>query len=362
MTTLCTPGPPALIPQTAQALAQTWPRHPDMAQTWPRRARHWPRRWPRPRHGRPRHGPDDAQTTPRRARHGQDGLYMKSYPHLIRILSAMSYPHRIYDVYVVCMRICSFVTPYGPRHDPHMTQTSPDMAQTWPRRPRHGPDMAQTAQTLAQTVWGMSAGGPHTIAAAIRKAHHKAGTHNGPWNLLVSAGRRYALNDEPLDVTIPTWALPFRPAHCTPDLVLITGWDPSMPPPSPSRSVSFTIVDVAYGRGDTSTNLFKRKQNIYPNLVLLLRQQGWTAHGTSFGTSVFDPLPGPPTNAPPSTAAAPAHFCSWSALLAGSNDPTTPPPSRALASSLSASQAKSTPARSTSSRASASPVKQTHLS
>ncbi len=29
---------------------------------------------------------------------------------------------------------------------------------------------------------------------------------------------RYALNDEPLDVTIPAWALPHRPAHCTPDL------------------------------------------------------------------------------------------------------------------------------------------------
>jgi hypothetical protein len=125
----------------------------------------------------------------------------------------------------------------------------------------------------------------------------------------------------PLDVTIPAWALPHRPAHCTPDLVLITGWDPSMPPPSPSRSVSFTIVDVAYGRGDTSTNRIKRKQNIYPNLVLLLQQQGWTAHGTSFGTSVYDPLPGPPAGAAPGgTTAAPTHFSSWSALLAGSNE------------------------------------------
>jgi hypothetical protein len=147
-------GPPALIRHTAQALAQTWPRHPDMAQTWPRRARHSPRRWPRPMHRRPRHGPDDAQTTPRRARHGPD--MAQTWPRrLVHEILSASYPQcLIHILSAMCTsRACAYhpiVTQYVPRHDSYKPKHGPDMAQTWPRRPRQGPDMAQTPQTHAQ--------------------------------------------------------------------------------------------------------------------------------------------------------------------------------------------------------------------
>ena len=62
-----------------------------------------------------------------------------------------------------------------------------------------------------------------------------------------------------------------------------------MPIPAPTQDVCFTIVDVAYGRDDTSTTRIQRKQDTYPSLVSLLRHQGWSAHGAEYGTSSFAP-------------------------------------------------------------------------
>ena len=101
----------------------------------------------------------------------------------------------------------------------------------------------------------------HAIVEAINKAHHER-----PFSLRVSAGRRFQESNDTLTCTIPHWALP--DCRLTPDLVLILGWDDSMPPPtSPSADVEFVIADVTYGQGDTATARAQRKQDKYAQLV-----------------------------------------------------------------------------------------------
>jgi hypothetical protein len=112
-------------------------------------------------------------------------------------------------------------------------------------------------------------------------------TRKGKWHIFIAAGKRYADVDAPLECTIPKWALPNNAE--TPDLVIIDGWTPSDPVPSRAdfKNISFTIIDVAYGRGDTSTTRITTKQRKYAPLVGNLRAAGFTVHGAQLGSSLF---------------------------------------------------------------------------
>jgi hypothetical protein len=112
-------------------------------------------------------------------------------------------------------------------------------------------------------------------------------TRKGKWHIFISAGKRYADNTAPLECTIPKWALPNN--RLTPDLVIIDGWAPGQPRPTRAdfKNISFTIIDIAYGRGDTSTARITRKQRKYAPLVVALRAAGFTVHGTQLGSSLF---------------------------------------------------------------------------
>jgi hypothetical protein len=118
----------------------------------------------------------------------------------------------------------------------------------------------------------------------------------GKWHVFISAGRRFADSAEPLTPTIPAWALPGN--VLTPDLVIIDGWAPGDPDPTPAdfKNISFTIIDVAYGRGDTSTARITKKQRYYAQLVADLRAAGFTVHGTALGSGLFPDVRKPSTS------------------------------------------------------------------
>ena len=127
---------------------------------------------------------------------------------------------------------------------------------------------------------------------------------SGKWHLFVSAGRTFGRADAPVLCTIPKWALPRN--KLSPDIVLIKGWAIGDPIPRTRAqfcTIEFSILDVTYGRGDTSTERIKRKQIKYQRLILQLRARGFIAHGTQFGTSLY---PVPPPEPEPSAAATPS--------------------------------------------------------
>ena len=118
----------------------------------------------------------------------------------------------------------------------------------------------------------------HMIVDKVLKAHHEQ-----PFQLLVSAGRRYQESTAPITKTIPEWALPG--CTLTPDLVLILGLaEGAPPPPRPTPSITFVIADLAVGHGRTSTARITRKQTKYASLIRDLRQRGWSAHAAAQGT------------------------------------------------------------------------------
>ena len=120
---------------------------------------------------------------------------------------------------------------------------------------------------------------------------HDKAVHAGPFHLFVSSGRRYADSTDTLGATIPAWLYGGEYSG-KPDLVLIEGWDESMPiPTEPTADIRVTIIDLTYGQGDTSTARIIRKQtkSPYADLVPHLRKRGWSIVGFSSGTSVFDP-------------------------------------------------------------------------
>ena len=133
----------------------------------------------------------------------------------------------------------------------------------------------------------------HMIVDALLKAHHET-----PFQLLLSAGRRFQESTAPLTKTIPDWALPGYSLQ--PDLVLILGWDPSTPPPpQPTAAVTFIIADLAIGHGRTSSARIQRKQAKYAALVGALRQRGWSARGAAPGTCDPEvPIPTRPAQQP----------------------------------------------------------------
>ena len=133
---------------------------------------------------------------------------------------------------------------------------------------------------------------------------HLLNSLSGKWHLFVSAGRTFGRADAPVLCTIPKWALPRN--KLSPDIVLIKGWAIGDPIPRTRAqfcTIEFSILDVTYGRGDTSTERIKRKQIKYQRLILQLRARGFIAHGTQFGTSLY---PVPPPEPEPSAAATPS--------------------------------------------------------
>ena len=138
----------------------------------------------------------------------------------------------------------------------------------------------------------------HILVDFILKA-----AHAGPFHLFVSAGRRYADSTETLGATIPAWLYGGEYSG-KPDLVLIEGWDESMPVPTePTADIRVTIIDLTYGQGDTSTARITRKQtkSPYADLVPHLRKRGWSVVGFSSGTSVPDPSFHSGPHKPPTT-------------------------------------------------------------
>lgn len=117
----------------------------------------------------------------------------------------------------------------------------------------------------------------HMIVDAVLKAHHEQ-----PFQVLVSAGRRYQERAETLTKTIPDWALP----GCTlqPDLVIVLGWAGGAPPTQPTTDITFVIADVTVGYGHTSSRRVAIKQAKYASLASALRQRGWSVHAASPGT------------------------------------------------------------------------------
>jgi hypothetical protein len=115
----------------------------------------------------------------------------------------------------------------------------------------------------------------------IKRAHHEQ-----PWHVFVDAGTRFDPNPEDYAEvkktrgTIPPWALP----NCTdmPDIVLVLGWDDSMPVPKTRKErekVTFVVVDVTYTVGYGAVTAIQRKQEKYKELVTQLRDQGFQVTG-----------------------------------------------------------------------------------
>ena len=113
---------------------------------------------------------------------------------------------------------------------------------------------------LNNMVSGRHNAAVHILVDDIHKAHHES-----PWHLIVHAGVKYNEHAPPgsklPSTTIPQWALP----SCTecPDVVLLLGWDETMPIPSDNSLVEFVIADLTYCRGDCSLAAISRKQNKY---------------------------------------------------------------------------------------------------
>ena len=116
----------------------------------------------------------------------------------------------------------------------------------------------------------------HKLVDDIHKAHHES-----PWHLIVHAGVKYNEHATPgsklPSTTIPQWALP----GCTecPDVVLLLGWDETMPIPSDNSLVEFVIADLTYCRGDCSLAAISRKQNKYDGIADRLRARGFRVRG-----------------------------------------------------------------------------------